>query len=340
MGRGNANTKQRTSTSRKVAQRKRPLVEEPLVGLSPEQARRFLAFKQENFRIEYVASPQRLRRAVKALEHTQSHGFDIETAAHRSWGVANGVPRLLQFGIDSPDRGPYQAVIDVRQVDPGPALKLLRDPDRVTYMQNYAFEMEWLFYHYGLRMRRPYDTMIASQEIRKTLKEQYHDAGRWEEAPEWAHQIYPNGWEKRDNNLATICEDTLGFRIPKAGLQDGDWGQAVLPARMIVYAAGDSALTLSAAEVLERWAAELGITERLAKRFASAPKTIYDRVKNSPKTMHDDSEGIILAMQRAKTLPELKRIQESGRQTAIYYLNRQRLQEVYQLSKARLQDAA
>lgn len=340
MGRGRATTQRASATegNRPRAARSvhRPLVEEPLLGISAEQARRFLQFKRDHFQIEYVTSSQRLRRAKKILERSERHGFDIETAAFRSWGVANGYPRLLQIGIETPETGPYQAVIDTRHVDPRPVFSLLRSREYETIMQNYDFELQWMYFHHGVRIGHPYDTRIASAEIRRAVKERFvlADGSIDGDAPAWVRRMYPDGWVKRDNKLSTICEDTLEFGIPKSGLQDGDWNVEKLPPRLLVYAGGDPAVTLAAADVQVEWARELGITDSLARQFDNGPKVIFKRMTDKAASTFDDSEQMIHAVTRAASAAEVERLAHSARQMAIWYKHRPLVDEAIRTRRA------
>jgi len=245
--------------------------------------------------------------------HARSFALDIETAANRGWGPANGATRLIQIGVDQPGIGRRQWVLDLAQLRSSgvePLLPLLESEDYEVQIHNGNYEQEWFWYEFDARINGIYDTLIASREIERELRR--HDPHR----------------PRNKNSLDHVLKRISGVAIPKE-MQGSNWGRENLTEQQLIYAATDVATLPPLTHELKALAGRLGLTEQIAERCAEIPERTYERIQRIRRNSPDESRRLRDAMGRAKSPAELKAIWHSGQGMAIDHRNRSQLERIY-----------
>lgn len=296
--------------------------------MSPEE--RFQRLTREKLNVAYLCDDTSVKEAAKLVEELNptSVSLDFETASKNGrFGSFNGSLRLIQIGLDEPERGiePIQFVIDCHRASPKPFLKLLRSRDVEKQIHYMDFEQEWALLHLGTSIGNIYDTCIAFQVIQKELKEM---------PQEEAQRLVP-GWEPHNNKLATLMERYLGMRMPKEN-QASDWGRKDLRPDQLVYASMDVAALPPLAAEIKRIAKRVGCEDKIDKRIAWVKQKIAERVERAKEANNDDTMRVIRAMKRARTREELEELRIAARQMTVVAENAKQLQEAYRERKRAL----
>lgn len=291
---------------------------------------RFAEFTAENLNVVYLRTDAEVRRAaaeVKALDPTVV-ALDFETASKNGkFGSFNGSLRLIQIGLDEPERGiaPRQYVIDCFHADPKPFLGLLRSRKVEKQIHYMDFEQEWSLLHLGTSIGNIYDTCIAFQVIQRELGDM---------DPAEAERRLP-GWEKHNNKLATLMEQYMGMRMPKDN-QASDWGREKLSADQLVYATMDVAALPPLVSEVRRIAKQVGCEQKIDRRIAWVKGKIAERVEAAQLANGDDARRLERAIKRANSLEELERVERAGRQMTVLAANSAQIRQLYNERKQAL----
>ncbi|WP_217924727.1 hypothetical protein [Miltoncostaea oceani] len=273
-------------------------------------------------RFETIDSAAGLRQMINRYRDVPSVALDIETASNYGFGAWKGAIRLIQIGVDDPEVGREQAVIDCFRVNPAPLMGFLGDPDRQAVIHHSPFEIEWFAFHHGLMLPNTLDTCIAWKEIHKA---------RLKADPEYG---------KRPATLTAVCDELFGSGLAKEE-QASYWGRRDLLPSQIEYAALDVAILHPVARETARIAEELGLQEQIASSCDSVRTRISGSLKRLSKdrARKDDSGRLQMAIEHARSVGELDRIWTASRQVALHHAARERLADVMRERRGELASA-
>lgn len=278
---------------------------------SPKQRKQnFLRLTEDKLQVHYLQNDEDVQKVADELGQLtiRSVGLDFETASKNGkYGVDNGALRLIQIGIDEPETGPQQIVVDCFRANPRPILQMLRDPKIEKQIHNMAFEQEWSQIQLGARIQNVYDTCIAFRVIQEKLK-------KMDEA-EIAKKL--PGWHQHDNRLATLMKIYMNMEMPKGG-QSSDWSREKLLPDQIIYAAMDAAVMPLLTKQVKKIAEHLDCQKEVKERLRQEDRKINERVRSKKRTGEDDSTRIQRALARAASLEELDRLWASRSQMTLF----------------------
>ena len=297
-------------------------------------AERFEAFRRRALSVHYLRSECEVRRAwswVRKLDPSLV-ALDIETAFKKGSfaGPLGGSIRLLQLGLDEPDRGiaPQQIVIDCHHADPGPFLELLTSRQVETQIHNMRFELKWLGVHLGITVGNVYDTLVAFRIVQRHLKRL---------DPRIANSLLP-GWESHGNSLGQLIERYLGMAMPKEH-GASDWGRGSLSAEQLIYAATDVAVMPPLVAVVKPLIERIGIAREVDEAIARTKRSVAGEVERLLERASDDEARVACALARAQDRRELRSVERAARQMALTAEARRRLRELRGRIDARLPEA-
>jgi ribonuclease D len=293
---------------------------------------RYEQFKRKHLQVHYLDTASSLRQAVRYMNETAptTIALDFETASKNGrFGSLNGSLRLIQIGLDEPERDiqPHQLIIDCHHVDPQPIVPLLRSATVEKQIHFMNFEQEWALNHLGVSIGNIYDTCIAWKTIQQQL-------GSLDLAT--ARELVP-GWERHPSNLATVVKKTLGIVIPKEE-QAGDWGRRDLTVNQLVYAAMDVATLPPVVRKTKEIAARVGVEDAIDAKIAETKNMLAARAARQQADRNDDLGRVQRALQRAQTPEELDRLLDAARRMTITANNNRKLRRTYRDSLQRLRD--
>lgn len=262
-----------------------------------------------------VTSAAHLRRVISELEQVSEFGFDIETAStFNDFGERHGSIRLIQIGIDDPQLGRRQWVIDCWEVNPAPLVPILQDPKIRKIIHNAQFEARWFEYHLGTRIANSFDTLIAWRRIhtrRKVLDKDYVPA--------------------HNNKLGTICNVLFGVELDKSE-QASMWSRRQLTKSQRDYAALDAAVMIPTM----RETISILQQEGLLHEVEAASEDVYASVQASIAAGRKKREGrfsdayrVTSALHRCQSLADLETVWEQSRQVSMHFEEREAARKVY-----------
>lgn len=172
---------------------------------------------------QYVTSPADLPKIAEEVLHTDAVALDLETAKIGGGGSTDPLTGRIRLCSLNTGKGRY--VIDLyRTGDLGPVAKALSETNAVIVGQNLKFDQKWLLWHYGIELKRVFDTFRASHVL-------------YAGVPRLAHDLW--SLYKRELNEDPGVED----------LAASDWDGPLDP-KQLDYAADDVDKLLRLREVL------------------------------------------------------------------------------------------
>lgn len=183
---------------------------------------------------ELVTATEKLAAIAREVEQAEAIALDLETADPKGGGSVD--PLTGRVRICSLNTGKNRYVIDLYETGTfGPLADALNRTNAVVIGQNLKFDQKWLLWHYGVELKKVFDTFRASHILYAGLPGLKHDL--------WS--IY-----KRELDEAPSTED----------LAASDWN-GPLSKQQYDYAADDVDRLLRLREVMK---AKL-VRERLVK---------------------------------------------------------------------------
>lgn len=264
----------------------------------------------------YVYNRRYLLAAVRRLEGAKEIALDIETAANRGFGVTNGAVRLIQVGIDDPELGREQFVVDCFRVDPSPLVALLARDDITKLIHYSRFERSWFLYHYGVELRNVYDTCQVWRNINKAVADR----------------------DARPPNvkLGTIVEHTLGTPLDKTE-QSSYWGRTDLSDDQLEYAALDVAILPPLVARTRDMARDAGVDDAvLRKACANIMYRVKSEIKGKLRTADDETHRVAGMLDRARSINEIDTIWATSRQVTLAHARREALLARYEARRSEL----
>jgi ribonuclease D len=211
-------------------------------------------FIAEHLRFRTITDPEQAQALVLYLAETEKElALDFETTRSDI--------RLIQVGITNPSR---QWVFDCYALPVEILAPLLaRGAPKLIHFS--PFEQGWARRSLGITIDPVFDTCLSWRLIQKYLKT------RPLPPPLYAHF---SAYSPHANKLTTLCEQVLGFPLPKAE-QLSNWGARRLRHEQLVYAALDVAVlgelahrTRQVLELMDLQPAHDYQVQRIARRAA------------------------------------------------------------------------
>jgi ribonuclease D len=267
----------------------------------------------------YIADNEDLESALAPYWQAREIALDIETAHNRNGGVrgSGGSIRTIQLGIGHPYRA-QELVIDMHHVDEEPLVRLLSRRDVTWVIHSADFERSWLFYQYGVDLRKVYDTCVAWRTLWKHRQSKRHGGAYY---------------HSHTNDLGSLAKEILGLELPK-DCQTSHWGAASLTLRQVQYAAADVRVLIQLlSKTRERVRAEGLDGPTLWQAMGRSRKNLLARHSPAEWAAMDDSAILTLALCEACSESELDLVWNSRKTLSLYYQNRRALKELYQSLK-------
>jgi DNA polymerase I-like protein with 3'-5' exonuclease and polymerase domains len=176
---------------------------------------------------ELITTREALNAACERLDRVLVLGVDCETT---HLDPRRGLPRLIQIA-ESHDR---VHIIDLDRFDRDGALdplrRLLQKEDSVKVLFNAKFDYQWLLHHYGIRVPRPWDAMLADILLtsghRRALQDVVYDRldiplDKSQQVSNWEGELQPAQLEYAASDAAILLPlyNRLRADIIAAGLR-------------------------------------------------------------------------------------------------------------------------
>jgi len=283
---------------------------------------RFNEFRDRKVNVCLLESDRSVRAASKELRRIEPSlvGLDFETAfkTRPSFNALAGSLRLIQIGLDEPERGiePLQIIVDCHRADPRPLVRILRDRQIEKQIHNQRFEQEWALVHFGHSIESSYDTKLAMEVIQRRLKRD-------------------GGHEPHNNKLGTLVRRYLGLELPKEH-GGSDWGRAQLSSGQLVYAALDVAVMPALSAEIKSIADRIGVGADVDQAIIQDRARINELISRRCEKSGDDLRRLRRAIKRCRDKTELARVYGASRQMTLLASSRRELDADYRARRREL----
>lgn len=287
--------------------------------------KRWQEFCDQKVNIVYLTDQRSVDQAARWLSKLRPKriGLDLETATKNGlYGVENGSVRTLQIGVDDPEAGPTQIIVDCHHADPSAFFPILRS-SRVEKVIQYApFEQQWVLAHWGIKLGYVYDTCLAARVIKTKLTALRKDD------PEEFEKRFP--WGGLENaGMGELVRKLMGMKMPKEN-QGSDWSKRKLTNSQLLYAGMDVAVLFGMRQQLQKLAEELGCEREIDKKISEVVRRqTVQKTERLVSRSDDDSSSVISALKRCRGNRELQRVWDASKQMTVFADNRDAVRVEY-----------